>query len=240
MRKLLLTTLIITGMLSTFNLNGQFLKDAKKFVEKKTGVSGLSEKDAADGIREALVKGTGESVKLVTNVDGYFGNPEIKIPFPPEAKEIESKLRSIGLGKKVDEVILSLNRAAEDAGKEAVNIFVDAIKGMSINDAINIVKGENDAATKYLNRTTSPQLNAKFQPVIKVSLDKVDATKQWEELVKTYNKIPFVKKMNPNLPQYVTAKAIDGLFVMVAKEELKIRQDPMARTSEILKKVFGK
>jgi len=240
MRKLILITLIITGLLASFNTNAQFLKDAKKFVEKKTGVSGLTEKDAADGIREALVKGTGESVKLVTNIDGYFGNPEIKIPFPPEAKEVESKLRSIGLGKKVDEVILSLNRAAEDAGKEATKIFVDAIKGMSIKDAINIVKGENDAATKYLNRTTSPQLNAKFQPIIKVSLDKVDATKQWEELVKTYNKIPFVKKMNPNLPEYVTGKAIDGLFVMVAKEELKIRQDPMARTSEILKKVFGK
>src|SRR5664279_709465 len=158
MKKLILITLIITGLLTSFNTNAQLLKDAKKFVEKKTGVAGLSEKDAADGIREALVKGTGESVKLVTNVDGYFGNPEIKIPFPPEAKEIESKLRSIGLGKKVDEVILSLNRAAEDAGKEAVKIFVDAIKGMSIKDAINIVKGENDAATKYLNRTTSPQL----------------------------------------------------------------------------------
>ncbi len=240
MKKLILITLIITGLLASFNTNAQFLKDAKKFVEKQTGVSGLSEKDAADGIREALVKGTGESVKLVTNVDGYFGNPEIKIPFPPEAKEIESRLRSIGLGNKVDEVILSLNRAAEDAGKEAKTIFVDAIKGMSIKDAINIVKGENDAATKYLNRTTSPRLNAKFQPIVKVSLDKVDATKQWEELVKTYNKIPFVKKMNPNLPEYVTGKAIDGLFVMVAKEELKIRQDPMARTSEILKKVFGK
>jgi len=240
MRKLILITLIITGLLASFNTNAQFLKDAKKFVEKKTGVTGLSEKDAADGIREALVKGTGESVKLVTNVDGYLGNPEIKIPFPPEAKEIESKLRSMGLGKKVDEVIVSLNRAAEDAGKEAKPIFVDAIKGMSIKDAINIVKGENDAATKYLNRTTSPQLNMKFQPVIKKSLDKVDATKQWEELVKVYNKIPFVKKMNPNLTEYVTGKAIDGLFVMVAKEELKIRKDPMARTSEILKKVFGK
>jgi len=240
MKKLILITLIITGLLTSFNTNAQFLKDAKKFVEKKTGVTGLSEKDAADGIREALVKGTGESVKLVTNVDGYLGNPEIKIPFPPEAKEIESKLRSMGLGKKVDEVIVSLNRAAEDAGKEAKPIFVDAIKGMSIKDAINIVKGENDAATKYLNRTTSPQLNMKFQPVIKKSLDKVDATKQWEELVKVYNKIPFVKKMNPNLTEYVTGKAIDGLFVMVAKEELKIRKDPMARTSEILKKVFGK
>jgi hypothetical protein len=237
MKKQLLLVFILTALLAGFNSSAQLLKDAKKFVEKKTG--GLSENDAADGIREALVKGTGESVKLVSNVDGYFGNPEIKIPFPKEAKEIESKLRAIGLGKKVDEVVLSLNRAAEDAGNEAKPIFIAAIKGMSINDAINIVRGENDAATKYLNRTTSPQLKVKFQPVIKKSLDKVEATKQWEELVKTYNKIPFVKKMNPNLPEYVTGKAIDGLFIMVAKEELKIRKDPMARTSEILKKVFG-
>jgi Protein of unknown function (DUF4197) len=237
MKKLFLITIILSSLFGCFNSNAQILKDAKKFVDKNTG--GLSEKDAADGIREALVKGTGESVKLVANVDGYFGNPQIKIPFPPEAKEIESKLRAMGMGKKVDEVVLSLNRAAEDAGNEAKPIFIDAIKGMSISDAIKIVKGENDAATKYLSRTTSPQLNAKFQPVIKTSLDKVDATKQWEELVKTYNKIPFVKKMNPNLPAYVTGKAIDGLFIMVAKEELKIRQDPMARTSEILKKVFG-
>jgi len=237
MKKLLTITIILASLLGCFSINAQLLKDAKKFVNKQTG--GLSEKDAADGIREALVKGTGESVKLVSIVDGYFGNAEIKIPFPPEAKEIESKLRSIGLGNKVDEVILSLNRAAEDAGNEAKPIFIDAIKGMSINDAINIVKGENDAATKYLKRTTSHQLIAKFQPVIKKSLDKVDATKQWEELVKTYNKIPFVMKMNPDLPAYVTGKAIDGLFVMVAKEELKIRKDPMARTSEILKKVFG-
>ena len=237
MKKLLIITIILSSLLSCFSINAQLLKDAKNFVDKQTG--GLSQKDAADGIREALVKGTGESVKLVSIVDGYFGNAEIKIPFPPEAKEIESKLRSLGLGNKVDEVVLSLNRAAEDAGNEAKPIFIDAITGMSINDAINIVKGENDAATKYLKRTTSHQLNAKFQPVIKKSLDKVNATKQWEELVKTYNKIPFVKKMNPDLPAYVTGKAIDGLFVMVAKEELKIRKDPMARTSEILKKVFG-
>jgi hypothetical protein len=237
MKKLTVFMIMITAMLVTFSSNAQILKDAKKFVNKKSG--GFSEKEAADGIKEALEKGTGESVKLVSVADGYFGNPEIKIPFPKDAQEIESKLRSMGMGKKVDEVVLSLNRAAEDAGNEAKPIFVDAIKAMSINDAINIVKGENDAATKYLNRTTSPQLKIKFQPIIKQSLDKVQATKQWEELVKTYNKIPFVKKMNPNLPEYVTGKAIDGLFVMVAKEELKIRKDPMARTSDLLKKVFG-
>jgi hypothetical protein len=234
------STLIILSLLFsalTINLNAQLLENAKKLIEQKTG--GLSEKDAADGIKEALVKGTGEGVKLVSNVDGYFRNPEIKIPFPKEAKEAETKLRAIGMGKQVDKFILSINRAAEDAAKEAKPIFVTAITSMTISDAINIVKGNNDAATKYLQRTTSSQLNAKFQPVIKTSLDKVDATKYWGDLIRAYNKIPMVKKMNPNLAEYVTSKAIDGLFIMIAKEELKIRKDPLARTTELLKKVFG-
>ena len=237
MRKLLIILSILFIGAGCTSVNAQLLKDAKKLLNQNKG--GLSEKDAADGIKEALTKGTENSVKLVSNVDGYFKNPEIKIPFPPEAKEMESKLRSIGLGKKVDEFILSMNRAAEDAAKQATPIFIAAIKNMTIKDAINIVKGENDAATKYLKTNTSPELNQKFQPPIKAALDKVDATKYWGDLIEAYNKIPFVKKMNPNLTEYVTGKAIDGLFVMVAKEELKIRKDPVARTTELLKKVFG-
>jgi hypothetical protein len=237
MRKSILLLSASVFMVCTMQVNAQFLKEAKKLIGQKE--KGLSEKDAADGIKEALVNGTGEGVKNVSKVDGYFKNPEIKIPFPPDAKEIESKLRAVGLGKKVDEVILSINRAAEDAAKEAKPIFVSAIKNMSITDAIGIVRGENNAATMYLKRTTSGELNTKFQPPVKNSLDKVDATKYWTEVIDLYNKIPFVKKMNPNLTEYVTRKAIDGLFVMVAKEELKIRKDPVARTTELLKKVFG-
>ena len=220
-------------------VDAQLLKEAKKFVKTNTG-SGLTEKDASDGIKEALVKGTGEAVKVVSVNDGYFGNAQIKIPFPPDAKVIEDKLRALGMGKKVDEAVLSMNRAAEDAAKDAKPIFVNAITGMSVKDAIGIVKGEKDAATHYLRKTTSPELNVKFQPVIKNSLDKVNATKYWEDLVKTYNKIPLVKKMNPDLTAYVTQKAIDGLFVMVAREEENIRKNPAARTTELLKKVFGK
>ncbi|MBN1790002.1 MAG: DUF4197 domain-containing protein [Bacteroidales bacterium] len=209
-------------------------------VSKALGTSGsITESEAAEGIKEALVKGTGESVNLVSVIDGYFGNSEIKIPFPPEAENIESKLRAVGLGNQVDKAILSINRAAEDAAKEAKPIFVAAIKGMTIRDAISIVRGENNAATLYLQRTTTPELQAKFQPVIKTSLDKVDATKYWTDLITAYNKIPFVQKMNPNLSAYVTDQAIKGLFTMIAKEELKIRKDPLARTTELLKKVFG-
>ena len=152
---------------------------------------------------------------------------------------MESKLRAIGMGKKVDEFNESMNRAAEKAATEAKPIFVAAIKGMTVKDAINIVKGENNAATVYLKNTTSPELIIKFQPVIKTSLDNVNATRYWTDLIALYNKIPLVKKMNPNLSEYVTQKAIDGLFIMIAKEELKIRKDPVARTSELLKRVFG-
>jgi Protein of unknown function (DUF4197) len=229
--------LLFIAFLAMQNTDAQILKNAQKFINSNSG--GLNEKDAADGIKEALVNGTGESVKLVSVTDGYWGNPEIKIPFPAEAKEMESRLRSIGMGNKVDEFNMSMNRAAEKAANEAKPIFVDAIKGMTVKDAINIVKGENNAATMYLKNTTSPDLNARFQPIIKTSLDNVNATKYWSDLITSYNKIPFVKKMNPNLTEYVTGKAIDGLFVMIAKEELKIRKDPMARTSDLLKKVFG-
>ncbi len=235
MKKIYLFAFI--AFLAMQNTNAQFLKDARKLLDTKG--KGLTEKDAADGIKEALEKGTGESVNLVSAVDGYWRNPDIMIPFPAEAKEMESKLRAIGMGKKVDEFNESMNRAAEKAAVEAKPIFIAAIKGLSIRDAINIVKGADNAATVYLQNTTSPELKSKFQPVISTSLDNVNATKYWSDLVTTYNKIPLVKKMNPDLAVYVTDKALNGLFVMIAREELKIRRDPMARTSELLKKVFG-
>jgi hypothetical protein len=223
--KLLLTALFIS--LLPFVPRAQLLDDAMKIVNQGTG--GLTEKDAVDGIKEALVKGTGVSVGLVSKLDGYFLNPEIRIPFPEDARTVESKLRAIGMGSEVDKVILTINRAAEDAAKSAQPIFVSAIKSMTVSDGIQIVRGKNDAATQYLARTTTPELRAKFSPVIKASLDKVDATRLWTELITAYNQIPFVSRQNPDLTAYVTDKAITGLFKMIAKEELKIRQDPVAR-----------
>jgi hypothetical protein len=231
-----LAVIIFIGI-SAFSVKAQILQDAMKVIDQ--GKGGLTEKDAADGIREALVKGTGQSVAFVSKTDGYFLNPEIKIPFPENAKNIESKLRAIGLGSKVDEMVSTINHAAEDAAKSAEPIFVSAIKGMNISDAIQIIRGKNDAATQYLSKTTTPDLKAKFNPVIKSSLEKVDATRMWSELINAYNQIPFVAKQNPDLPAYVTDKAINGLFKMIAKEELKIRQNPAARTTDLLKKVFG-
>lgn len=227
---------VVVFLLGTIESSAQLLKDVRKIFGQENN---LSDEDATAGIREALIKGTNTGVDLVSVMDGYFGNPEIKIPFPPEAREIESTLRSIGLGSKVNEVVLSINRAAEIAADEARPIFISAITGMTIADAINIVRGADNAATMYLQKTTSVQLNEAFQPIIASSLEKVDATRYWDDVINTYNMIPFVKKMDPDLARYVTGKAIEGLFIMIAKEELKIRKDPMARTTELLKKVFG-
>lgn len=237
MKKSILYIVLAAFLCCSWNCNAQLLENAKKLVTSKA--SGYTEKDAVDAIKEALGKGTDASVKLVSAKNGYFSNPSIKIPFPPDAKVMEKKLRSFGFDKKVDEVIVTLNRAAEDAAKDAGTIFLNAIKNMSVSDGISIVKGDNNAATQFLKKNTSADLKAKFLPIIKVSLDKVYATKYWGDLVKLYNKIPGSKKMNPNLPDYVTDKAIEGLFIMIAAEELKIRKDPVAQTTDLLKKVFG-
>lgn len=212
--------------------------DLKKIKNKVIG-SKPSTEEVASGLKEALTKGTAKGTDEVSKTDGYFKNPEIKIPFPPEVQQVETTLRKMGMNKQVDEFVLSLNRAAEDAAKEAKPIFVDAIKKMTIQDAWSILKGEDDAATKYLDKTTSPQLKEKFKPIIKASLDKVNATKYYKDLITAYNKVPLVKKVNPELDVYATDKATDGLFVMIAKEEKNIRQNPGARTTDLLKKVFS-
>jgi hypothetical protein len=217
----------------------QFLKKVSKALGSTTS-TGFTEAEAAEAIKQALINGTDKGVSTVSIMDGYFKNPEIKIPFPPEAMAIESKLRSVGMGKQVDKAILSINRAAEDAAKEAKPIFVAAIKGMSITDAIAIVTGQEDAATEYLKKSTTSELKIKFEPVIRNSLNKVNATRYWSDLMNTYNKIPMVQKMNPDRTAYVTDRAIEGLFIMIAREELLIRKDPVARTTDLLKKVFGK
>jgi hypothetical protein len=199
----------------------------------------LTTTEVAEGLKEALIVGISKGSDIVSQVDGYFKNPEIKIPFPPDVKKVETRIRQIGLGDEVDKFIMTLNRGAEDAAKEAKPIFITAIKSMTIQDAWGILKGEENAATQYLQRTTSSQLKEKFKPVIHTSLEKVNATKYYGDIVGTYNKIPLVEKVNPDLDDYATDKAIEGLFIMIAKEEKKIREDPVARTSALLKKVFG-
>ncbi|MDH5367425.1 MAG: DUF4197 domain-containing protein [Cyclobacteriaceae bacterium] len=199
----------------------------------------LTSSQVASGLKEALTKGVTKGAANVSKPDGYLKNLNIKIPFPPEVKKVEDKLRQIGMGKQVDNFVTTLNRGAEDAAKSAKPIFVNAITAMTIQDAWGILKGADNAATEYLKRVTTSQLTAKFKPVIQTSLNKVNATKYYGDIINTYNKIPFVEKVNPNLDDYATQKAIDGLFFMIAKEEKLIRKDPIARTTELLKKVFS-
>jgi hypothetical protein len=236
MKKILILSAIMLGACTSTQVN-QTLGE----INKTLGGSGqgLTTAEVAEGLKEALVKGISTGSDLVSQLDGYFKNPEIRIPFPPDVKKVEDKLRQIGLGKEVDKFILTLNRGAEDAAKEAKPIFVTAIKSMTIQDAWAILKGDKDAATQYLKRTTSAQLKEKFKPVIQNSLNKVNATKYYSDIVTRYNAIPFVEKVNPNLDDYATDRAIEGLFIMIAKEEKNIRENPVARTTELLRKVFG-
>lgn len=237
MKRIFLIATLCLLIAGTASAQLESLKKAAKSIT--SGGTKLSSEEIAEGLKEALTNGISKGSDLVSQVDGYFKNPEIKLPFPPEAKKAEEKLRQMGMGAEVDKFVLTLNRAAEDAAKEAKPIFVTAIKSMTIQDAAGILKGQPDAATQYLKRTTSSPLKDKFKPVVQSSLSKVNATKYYADLINTYNKIPLVQKMNPNLDDYATDKAIEGLFTMIAKEEKNIRQNPGARTSELLKKVFG-
>jgi hypothetical protein len=195
--------------------------------------------EIASGIKQALEIGTSNGADKLSAKDGFLGNMAVKILFPPEAKKVESTLRSIGLGSLADNVVTSLNRAAEDAAKEAKPIFVSAIKQMTITDATNILLGNNTAATEYFKRVTTSQLMAKFSPVVTSSLSKVGATKYWTDAATAYNRIPLVKPVNADLSNYVAQKAIEGMFVQVAQEELQIRSNINARSTTLLQKVFG-
>lgn len=196
--------------------------------------------EIALGLKQALEIGTGKSTDRLSTRDAFLGNLAIKILFPPEAQKVENTLRSVGLGKLADDAITSINHAAEDAAREAKPIFVAAIKQMTITDAVNILLGnQNDAATQYFKRVTTAELVNAFNPVIKNSLDKVGATKYWSTAMTSYNRIPLVSKINPDLDAYVTQKAIDGLFLEIAKEELNIRSNFSARSTSLLQKVFG-
>jgi len=208
-------------------------------LNENTGAASLTTEQVAMGLKEALNKGVTTGTANVSKTDGYLKNLNIKIPFPPEVKKVEDKLRQIGMGSQVDKFVVTLNRGAEDAAKKAQPIFANAITSMTFQDAWNILKGSDNAATEYLKRTTTAKLTQEFKPVIQNSLNKVNATKYYGDIINTYNKIPLVERVNPDLDEYATQKAIDGLFFMIAKEEKLIRENPIARTTELLKKVFG-
>jgi hypothetical protein len=203
-----------------------------------TGI-GITQYDIANGLKEALDNGIDKQVTKLTATDGFYRNEAVKILLPEELQKVDKGLRDIGMSSLADEGLKLLNRAAEDAVKEATPIFVNAVKQMTFTDAKNILMGNNTAATTYLQNTTTTDLYSKFNPVIKNSFSKVGADKVWTNIITKYNSIPLVKKVNPDLTDYTTNKAMDGVFKMIAVEEQNIRTDFNSRSSDLLKKVFA-
>lgn len=236
MKSLVLTVLTLFSL----SLNCQTLKGLKdKAKNITTGKPALTNEEVVKGLKEALTVGTNNSSGLAGKLDGFYKNPRLFIPWPPEAAEMRTKLMKMGFSKKIEEFEMSLNRAAEEAATKAAPVFGSAITNMSVQDGFAILKGVDTAATNYLRKTTYSPLEEQFTPVVKEAIEKVKVTSYWEPLVTAYNKLPMVKKQNPDLNEYVTNKAINGLMILIADEEIKIRKDPAARVSELLKKVFG-
>ncbi|MGL2966209.1 DUF4197 domain-containing protein [Flavobacterium sp. XGLA_31] len=226
---------------SQISILDQIKNEVKKVIplDLPTSAGVLSNADIASGLKEALNKGIEKQVTKLTAVDGFYKNQMVKILLPEELQKVDKALRRAGLSSLADKGILMLNRAAEDAVKESTPIFVDAVKNMSFTDAKNILMGDERSATTYLESTTTTPLYGKFNPVIKNSFAKVGADKVWAEIIKKYNKLPLVKKVNPDLTDYTTNKALEGVFKMIAVEEKNIRTDLNSRTSDLLKKVFA-
>lgn len=203
-------------------------------------LNNISSNEVVSALRQALEIGTKNASGRLNTVNGFFGNQLIKILLPPEVRQVESVMRNVGMGKQVDQAILAMNRAAEDAAGKAVPIFVNAITGMTIQDGVSIVRDGQGAATNYLKSRTTQALTDAFRPVIEGSLRKVDATKYWTQLFTLYNRLPTTRtKVNPDLTAYVTERALNGMFVTIADEENKIRTNPGARVTDLLQKVFG-
>jgi hypothetical protein len=242
---LALTNVHAQGILG--KLNKSVKTDSSKTlsaIEKTVSRSGakggsLSKEEIINGLKEALSVGTNNSTKKLGSVDGFFKDAALKILMPEEAKKAESTLRGLGMGSLVDDAILSMNRAAEDAASGVADIFLDAIKHMTVTDGLKILQGGDFAATDYLKENTTNSLTEKMRPVIETSLKKVNATTYWKDVFTAYNKVS-LKKVNPDLTAYVTEKAMAGIFYSIGLEEQKIRKDPAAQVTDLLKKVFAK
>jgi hypothetical protein len=235
------TLLILILCCIISSVSAQQLKSLINKAKENTGIlaKDISQPDINAGLKEALANGVQKGITQLSAENGFFGNSLYKVVIPPDAQKVEKALRGIGLGAKVDEAILSMNRGAEEAVKKAAPIFSEAIKNMNITDALGILRGADTAATGYLRKNTSTSLSAAFRPVIEESLEKSGASKHWNSIMTNYNKISF-QKVNADLTGYVTDKALQALFMQIADQEKKIRKDPSERTSELLKTVFSK
>lgn len=205
----------------------------------QAGIADLSNADAVNGLKQALTDGSAAAVKMLGQDNGYFGNAKVKIPLPPSLQKIESGLRMMGMKKQADELVLSMNRAAEAAAPEAKQLLVEAVKKMSVQDAKAILTGGDTAATDYFRRTTQEQLTQRFLPIVKKSTDRVGLAQQYNNLAGQGASLGLVKKDDASIETYVTRKALDGLYLMIGEQEKAFRQNPVGATSDIVKKVFG-
>jgi hypothetical protein len=203
------------------------------------GLADISNRDAINGLKEALVRGSQVAVARLGVENGFFGNNQVKIPLPPSLRKLEAVMRSIGMDRHADELVLRMNRAAEAAVPEARTLLVDAVRGMSVQDVKGILTGGEDAATQYFKRTTSDPLAKRFRPIVKKAMERVKLAEKYDEIAASGTKFGLVKEEDAQLEDYVTRKALDGLFIAIAEEEKKIRQNPAGAASAIVKKVFG-
>ncbi|MBW2090597.1 MAG: DUF4197 domain-containing protein [Deltaproteobacteria bacterium] len=237
-RHLLIYLLIVIFFLLPSPADAQ-IEDFFKGVKKFLGTEELTDRKIVDGLKEALQLGTNNTVMLVSKINGYYKNPEIKIPLPDKVMKVEKILRAVGYGPQIEAFELSMNRAAERAAPKAKALFWEAIKKMTITDARKILKGRDNEATLYFREKTQDQLTAAFKPIIHAAMSEVGVTRSYQQLTARVSRIPFTKTLDMDLDKYVTDRALDGLFLMLAEEERRIRRDPAARVTETLKEVFG-
>ncbi|EKB48392.1 DUF4197 domain-containing protein [Cecembia lonarensis] len=214
--------------------------DINRLLQSASGQAPLSQAEVSQGLKEALIQGISKGADQASQTDGFFKNEMIRILLPEDARRVESTLRQVGLGAEVDRALLAINRGAERAAQEAKPIFIQAIRQMTIQDAFQLLRGDEDAATQFLRRTTEAQLIDLFQPKIQESLNEVGATRFYGDIASSYNNLPLVnRKIDPDLNAYVTERAIDGLFQLIAIEEKNIRENPLERTSALMRRVFA-
>lgn len=231
--------LLVTGLLGASLAHAGLMDKVKEYREKKQGASGEPDTNTIiAGLKEALSIGAKNGVANVSKTDGYFGNQLIKIPMPEKIRKTEKMLRKVGLNKEADTFILSMNRAAEKAAPQALTFFTDAVKEMTITDAVGILRGNDTAATDYLRSKTYDRIYVAFKPEVSSAMNDVGVTHSFKQMMDKARTIPFLKKEAVDLDHYVTSKALDGLFIVVGQEEKKIRKDPVARVTELLRAVF--
>jgi hypothetical protein len=242
MKKMLSLGFVCACFILAFTCYAGPLDDVLKSVKiPQISGSGPDEATTVSGLKEALSIGTGNAVTSTSKLDGYFANQAIKILLPEKIQKVADVLRKVGYQKQVDDFVMSMNRAAENAAPKARQFFVDAIKEMSFQDAMKILKGNETAATEYFKSKTFDKLYIAFKPPVSASMDKVGVTKSYKNMMGSYTKsVPFVKTESVDLDHYVTTKSLDGLFYMIGQEEKQIRTNPAARVTDLLKKVFGK